>query len=163
MNKLDFRIQRWKDSQSAARFSHTAFQREKKTRRIRQGTLTSRQAPVARRVRLEFVHSKARRVNITGSFNDWRPGSTWMIAVSAGTWVKDLMLPPGRYEYRFEVDGCRPGQTADSDTQQNPIGDRTRVLWVPQPPNGASKSYHVVLRPGNARVAGSFCEQNLSH
>lgn len=55
-------------------------------------------------VYLEFVNRRASRVSVTGSFNDWRPTVTPMIPMGGGWWVKGLVLPPGRHEYRFVVD-----------------------------------------------------------
>ena len=56
-------------------------------------------------IRLEFISREACEVFIAGSFNDWQPASTPMIAVGNGHWLKELVLAPGRYEYRLVVDG----------------------------------------------------------
>lgn len=74
-------------------------------------------APSARKVRIEFQHDNAQTVFIAGTFNDWRPNVTPMIAVANGKWVKELSLAPGRYEYRFIVDG---EWTNDPKTEQAP-------------------------------------------
>ena len=47
----------------------------------------------------------ARSVCVAGTFNDWHPLVTEMINVGGDRWAKALTLPPGRYEYRFVVDG----------------------------------------------------------
>jgi len=56
----------------------------------------------------------ARKVLIAGDFNNWSPMSTPMVNGEApGLWVTKLPLFPGRYRYRFIVDGhwmTRPGQ-----------------------------------------------------
>ena len=46
----------------------------------------------------------ARLVMLAGSFNDWSPQTIPMIRSKAG-WVGAFYLPPGRYGYRFVVDG----------------------------------------------------------
>jgi 1,4-alpha-glucan branching enzyme len=53
------------------------------------------------------VDAEAESVGIAGSFNDWRPSVSPMLAVEQGRWVKDLVLHPGTYEYCLVVDGTR--------------------------------------------------------
>ena len=52
-----------------------------------------------------------------------------MIAASPGKWVKQLSLTPGRYEYRFVVDG---DWVSDPNAEQtpNPHGGCNSVLIV---------------------------------
>ena len=81
-------------------------------------------------VRIEFRHEQAQAVFITGTFNDWHPSVTPMIALGKGRWAKELSLPLGRYEYRFVVDGewlCDPAATEQAS---NPYGDFNSVLVV---------------------------------
>jgi 5'-AMP-activated protein kinase regulatory beta subunit len=53
---------------------------------------------------LECLH--AERVYVTGEFNQWQPACMRMIGnLDAGLWEKKLVLMPGRYEYKFIVDG----------------------------------------------------------
>ena len=48
----------------------------------------------------------AEHVYVCGDFNQWRPTSLRMIGnMDAGLWEKRLILPPGRHEYKFVVDG----------------------------------------------------------
>ena len=57
---------------------------------------------------INFVldHNGAEHVYLCGDFNDWKPASLRMIGnPDAGLWEKRLTLPPGRYEYKFIVDG----------------------------------------------------------
>jgi 1,4-alpha-glucan branching enzyme len=59
-------------------------------------------------VEVEFVleHAGAEQVYICGDFNGWQPASLRMIGKpEAGLWEKRLPLQPGRYEYKFLVDG----------------------------------------------------------
>ncbi len=53
----------------------------------------------------------ANSVCLAGTFNDWNAQSTPM-RKNGGEWSADLELAPGRYEYKFVVDGqwcCEPG------------------------------------------------------
>ena len=59
----------------------------------------------------------AEHVYICGDFNDWHPTSLRMIGnTEDGLWEKRLTLPPGRYEYKFVVDG---NWRHDPDAREN--------------------------------------------
>lgn len=62
-------------------------------------------ASASHRVRFEFCFPDAGSVCLVGTFNGWHPGVSPMIALGLGRWVKDLMLPPGTYQYAVVVDG----------------------------------------------------------
>lgn len=85
----------------------------------------------SRCVYLEFVHPRARSVSIAGSFNDWRPTATPMIAMGRGWWVKGLVLPPGRYQYRLVVDGQSIPDPNAAEVAPNSDGGVHSVLVVP--------------------------------
>ena len=90
---------------------------------------------------LEFIDPMAESVCIAGTFNDWRPGTTPMIHLGAGRWVKGLALPPGVYEYSLVVDGCNwMTDPRASETARNPFGGLNAVLRVAAP--ASSKSSH---------------------
>jgi 1,4-alpha-glucan branching enzyme len=83
-----------------------------------------------KKVRIDFHDERAQQVQMAGSFNDWHPAATQMLSLGGGRWVKELVLPPGRYEYRLVVDGewrcdpCAAGQVP------NPFGTQNSVLEV---------------------------------
>ena len=56
-----------------------------------------------------------------------------MTALSEGKWITELMLPPGRYEYLFVVDGVWLPDPAAAETVPNPYGGRNSVLTVSAP------------------------------
>ena len=56
-------------------------------------------------IRLQFAHPIAAVVRVAGTFNNWRPGATPMVPMGGGRWLKELVLAPGVYEYRFVVNG----------------------------------------------------------
>lgn len=78
----------------------------------------------------EFLHPTAARVGVAGTFNDWRPEATPMVSLGAGRWVKELVLPPGVYEYRLVVDGEWMTDPRSSETAINPFGETNSVLKV---------------------------------
>lgn len=60
---------------------------------------------VQRKVRFELDVPKARSVSVVGTFNNWKAGATPLVFVGGIKWIRELSLAPGRYEYRFLVDG----------------------------------------------------------
>jgi hypothetical protein len=96
---------------------------------------------------LELVRPDAQEVGIAGSFNDWHPRVTPMIALGDGRWVKELALPPGRYEYRLVVDGEWVNDPAATELIPNPFGTPNAVLVI------AASKLPVVARPASASPA----------
>ena len=91
---------------------------------------------VSQSIRIEFTHPTATAVAIAGTFNDWRPDATQMIRLSDGRWIKDLALPPGKYEYRLVVDGAWMTDPDADETAPNSFGELNSVLKVKSPSKG---------------------------
>ena len=53
----------------------------------------------------EFYAPMAQEVRLAGSFNDWDVSKHRLRKSSDGRWHLTLKLKPGRYEYRYLVDG----------------------------------------------------------
>ncbi len=81
-------------------------------------------------VRIEFHNGQARGVCIAGSFNDWHPSAMPMLHMSHDRWVKELALPPGRYEYLLVVDGVWVCDPSAPEQVPNPHGGHNSVLIV---------------------------------
>ena len=58
-----------------------------------------------KKVQFEFLAPAAQGVYLTGNFKDWDPKASPMKKDKEGIWRINLSLKPGRYEYRFFVDG----------------------------------------------------------
>lgn len=56
-------------------------------------------------VTLRYSAPNATAVSVIGTFNGWSPDRSPMHAVGDNTWEIVLTLPPGRYSYRFLVNG----------------------------------------------------------
>lgn len=76
-------------------------------------------------------------VHLAGTFNDWDPNATPLTRRADGTWAVSLDLPPGRYEYKFVVDGrwcCDPGCVEPAGgcpkCVRNGFGTMNRVVEV---------------------------------
>ena len=80
--------------------------------------------------RFEFHYDGPGQVCLAGSFNDWRPDAAPMVALADGRWVKEISLPPGRYEYRFVVNGQWADDPNAKETAPNPHGGVNAMLTV---------------------------------
>ena len=81
---------------------------------------------------------QAKEVFLAGTFNGWDPTIERLAPNKFGEWRTSLFLEPGRYEYKFVVDGkwiCNPN-CKDEDTHlcphcvRNEFGAMNRVLIV---------------------------------
>ena len=57
-----------------------------------------------RRVTFSFESSDAKEVILMGDFNNWNAKKHPMKSDENGLWNKSVVIPPGRYEYKFLVD-----------------------------------------------------------
>ncbi|GAB3931835.1 glycogen-binding domain-containing protein [Mucilaginibacter myungsuensis] len=49
-------------------------------------------------------NDRAKRIILSGSFNDWSTGRQQMLKTDSG-WISDISLQPGVYAYKFIIDG----------------------------------------------------------
>jgi 1,4-alpha-glucan branching enzyme len=52
-----------------------------------------------------FYRPQARRVHLTGDFNDWREGELPMTRTPDGYWTARMRLPAGEFRFRYCADG----------------------------------------------------------
>ncbi len=91
---------------------------------------TAQTKAIQHKVRIELDVPKARRVFVGGTFNDWNPSATPLVFIGGTKWSKDLFLAPGRYEYRFVVDGKWVEPPHAKAYAPNPHGGRNAVFEV---------------------------------
>ena len=75
-------------------------------------------------------NKNASRVSLAGSFNSWVPEKFFMKKVDSG-WIYDVKLGPGKYWYKFIVDG---NWTVDRDNQlseNDGLGNVNSVFFRP--------------------------------
>ncbi len=73
----------------------------------------------------------AKKVLIAGDFNNWSPMSTPMTTNGRpGVWVTELPLYPGRYRYRFVVDGKWMTDPNNTYVETNQFGELNNVVEV---------------------------------
>ena len=90
-------------------------------------------------VQVKLSHTAATAVAIAGTFNNWRPEATPMVEMGEGQWLKELVLPPGTYEYLFVADGTWLPDPLAKETVPNPFGGVNSVITVPQGGNGNAR------------------------
>lgn len=78
----------------------------------------------------EYYAPLARKVHIAGTFNDWNPETTPLKKDQAGKWRTELSLPPGRYEYRYMVDGNWENDQRPVECVPNAFGSWNGVVTV---------------------------------
>ena len=81
---------------------------------------------------VEFVlhMPQAHSVAVAGTFNNWSPDLTPMHKGGDGVWRGKMQLAPGRYEYRFVVDGQWMDDPKAQESVPNSYGGRNSVVVV---------------------------------
>jgi hypothetical protein len=86
----------------------------------------------ARPVYLRLDAPASSRVAVVGDFNDWDPSATPLRPTgTAGTWIVELRLKPGRYHYSFLIDGRRwERDPREAPAAESDFGAPVSVLTV---------------------------------
>ena len=92
------------------------------------GTLAAARKTKPHTIKLE--RPGATSVAITGSFCDWTSEGRPLKRDGERGWKVDLALPPGRYEYRFLVDGRWEDDPNCVDRVPNQFGSENCVFVV---------------------------------
>ena len=72
----------------------------------------------------------ADEVYLSGDFNEWGPRTLPMIRRDADHWEKRLALAPGRYEYKFIVNGVWIHNPDSAENVRNDHGSLNSVVEV---------------------------------
>jgi 1,4-alpha-glucan branching enzyme len=82
------------------------------------------------RVIFSYESADAKEIFLVGDFNNWNPQKHPMNDSGNGSWKKTVMLLPGRYEYKFFVDGNWREDPRNEQTCGNCFGTLNSVLDV---------------------------------
>ena len=74
-------------------------------------------------------HAQAKKVIVSGSFNNWQKDS-FVMTRQQDDWVCALYLRPGRYAYKFVVDGIWMLDEANPLWEDNEYGTGNSVIWI---------------------------------
>jgi 1,4-alpha-glucan branching enzyme len=86
--------------------------------------------PKRRRVTFSYESAGANEVILMGDFNRRDPMIHAMKKDRDGIWWKTVMLYPGRYEYRFLVDGKWENDPQNEASCLNCFGTRNNVVAI---------------------------------
>lgn len=83
-------------------------------------------------VETNFVYfaPQAKEVFVAGNFNDWNAANTPLKKNKKGEWSVSLKLAPGRYEYRYLVDGSWQNDQRPVECMPNAFGSWNCVIQV---------------------------------
>ncbi|MES2275813.1 MAG: hypothetical protein V4592_07315 [Bacteroidota bacterium] len=73
-------------------------------------------------------NAKAKRVILSGSFNDWSTGKGVMTRTDSG-WVSDIKLEPGKYAYKFIINGNWTIDENNRLTQDDGVGNTNSIYY----------------------------------
>jgi chromosome partitioning protein len=77
------------------------------------------------------MYPRAKKVEIAGDFNNWKPQSSTLDKVgNSGIWQTKMNLQPGKYRYRLVVDGQWQQDPYNEVTEANPFGGYNSVVEV---------------------------------
>ncbi len=98
---------------------------------------SKQQSDARRKTTLSCHAPDAGEVFVAGTFNEWKLDEVFLKRDNSGRWSVDLELAPGRYEFKFIVDGqwcCEPGCEGEHrgcpKCVPNEHGTMNRVLEV---------------------------------
>ena len=73
---------------------------------------------------------QAKKVSVAGSFNNWDPKKVSAKKDTKGNWAVKVSLKPGRYEYKFFVDGSWVNDPKCSSAVYNSFGTQNSVVEI---------------------------------
>jgi 1,4-alpha-glucan branching enzyme len=117
-------------------------------------------APPTIHVTFRLKEPDARWVSVVGTFSDWEKHPVELMKDAAGNWTATVPLMPGRYEYRFVVEGAWRDDPNCGERVPNPFGSENCVLSVPaenmikagQRPAKSAQSFPPCRVPSSAGV-----------
>lgn len=84
----------------------------------------------ARPTEFKLYAPQAKRVSLVGSFNNWDTKAISAKKDSKGNWAAKTNLKPGRYEYKFFVDGSWLNDPRCNSYVANAFGSQNCVVEV---------------------------------
>ncbi|MGB5156612.1 glycogen-binding domain-containing protein [Desulfobacterium sp. N47] len=86
--------------------------------------------PGKRKVTFIIEIQKAEKVSLIGDFNKWNEKTHTMKKENNDVWKKSIFLDPGRYEYKFQVDGQWQTDPNNDQLCQNNFGTYNNYIVV---------------------------------
>ena len=86
--------------------------------------------PALREIVFNLRIPEAKEVFVVGDFNNWTPDENSRMVMDKDAWRKKMALEPGRYHYRFVVDGQWVDDPDNPKKESNPFGDTNSLLEI---------------------------------
>ena len=83
-----------------------------------------------KRITFKLEASEAKEAILVGDFNNWDVKKHRMKKDNKGRWTKIVTLAPGRYEYKFMVDGEWQNDPSNDQMVHNSFGTVNNILNV---------------------------------
>ena len=83
---------------------------------------------LAKPAEFKLYAPQAKRVSVAGSFNGWDTKKFSAKKDSRGNWKVEVNLKPGRYEYKFLVDGSWMNDPHCNSFATNSFGSQNSVI-----------------------------------
>lgn len=84
----------------------------------------------AKSVTFKLAAPRAKKVSIVGNFNNWDIKSHLAKKDLKGNWSTRVSLKPGRYEYKFFVDGNWINDPSCKNSVTNSFGSQNSLVEV---------------------------------
>jgi len=84
----------------------------------------------AKKVTFSINAPNAKDVRLAGDFNKWNASKTSLTKTKGSEWQKELSLMPGKYQYKFVVDGNWIADPTNSSKMSNAYGSENSVIEV---------------------------------
>jgi len=78
----------------------------------------------------KFFAPQAKKVTVAGSFNNWDTKELSAKKDSKGNWIAKMSLKPGKYEYKFFVDGNWMNDPKCSGCVSNSYGTQNCIIDI---------------------------------
>lgn len=98
---------------------------------VRERLFTEHPAPASVDVDFTLSDVQAKTVALSGEFNGWSVTDTPLERGDDGTWRATVALAPGRYQYKYVLDGERWVNDPHAESVSNPYGSVDSVIVVP--------------------------------
>ena len=107
--------------------------------------IKTRQGIKQRKVTFSFEKADANEVFLIGDFNKWNLKTHPMKSDGNGRWVGDVIIPIGKYEYKFLIDGQWKEDPLNEQLCPNYFGTYNNIINVTAK-NKGSESFFKRLR-----------------
>src|SRR5437764_1483650 len=96
-------------------------------------------APTSAHPLTRFTWHSPDRIFLAGDFNQWSPTANAMHRENSDRWTVDLPLAPGRYQYKFVVDGEWFQDRANPASAPDGWGGSNSVITVGETGTGLAR------------------------